>query len=158
MSRRTPRASRPRDLPPGGADRITVLETLSLAQREGRLLVARTEAGRSSPASSCSRTTVTKPTSKRSTSSLNAAGWASVALSSRPPVPKLARRASSRSLSTFRDVAWNGPFYTRAGFEEIAPGDWTEALREAAAEEAAAGLDPERRVMMRRRLYGTSEA
>lgn len=148
-----------RDLPPGAADRVTDLETLIHAQREGRLLVARTDAGETVAGfvlledhgdeahleevdvlPECGRMGIGRALVDAACTRARGQGFVSI------------------TLSTFRDVAWNGPFYARAGFEEIAPGDWTEALREAAAEEAAAGLDPERRVMMRRRLDGTSEA
>ena len=43
------------------------------------------------------------------------------------------------TLTTFRDVPWNGPFYRRRGFRELAePGPRLRAVR---AAEAAAGLD-----------------
>ncbi|WP_459642339.1 GNAT family N-acetyltransferase [Kineococcus sp. NUM-3379] len=43
------------------------------------------------------------------------------------------------TLTTFRDVPWNGPFYRRRGFRELAePGPELRAVR---AAEAAAGLD-----------------
>jgi len=148
-----------RDLPPGGADRVTDLETLIHAQREGRLLVARMDDGRTvagfvlledhgdeahleevDVVPECGRMGIGRALVEAACACARAQGFASI------------------TLSTFRDVAWNGPFYARAGFEEVARRDWTEALREAAAEEAAAGLDAERRVMMRRRLDGTSEA
>ena len=69
-----------------------------------------------------------------------------------------AKGFASITLSTFRDVAWNAPFYASAGFEEIPRSEWTEALRDSAADEAASGLDVERRVMMRRRLDGPAQA
>ena len=54
------------------------------------------------------------------------------------------------TLSTFRDVPWNMPFYARLGFEEIAPADRTPALRAVVAAETRKGLSPDRRVTMRR--------
>ncbi len=156
---RAARRFSPSDLPPGAADQVTGLETLARAQRDGRLLVARVDAGET------------------------VAGFALLVdhddeahLEEVDVLPDHGRRGIGRALveaacdrarergfasitlSTFRDVAWNGPFYARAGFEEIAPGEWSEALREAAEEETAAGLDPGRRIMMRRRLGGPSEA
>ena len=44
------------------------------------------------------------------------------------------------TLATYRDVAWNGPFYASAGFEEVGPVDQWYAAR---------GLPPEEPVMTR---------
>ena len=58
----------------------------------------------------------------------------------------------SVTLTTFRDVPFNGPFYARLGFEEV-PGDQlTPRLRAVLDDEARRGLDPARRVAMRRRV------
>jgi GNAT superfamily N-acetyltransferase len=54
------------------------------------------------------------------------------------------------TLSTFRDVPWNMPFYARLGFEVIAPEGQTPALRAVVTDETRRGLSPDRRVMMRR--------
>ncbi len=56
----------------------------------------------------------------------------------------------SVTLTTFRDVPWNMPFYARLGFEVIAPDDLTPALHAVLQDEARRGLDPARRVAMRR--------
>ncbi len=49
------------------------------------------------------------------------------------------RGADRLSLCTYRDVAWNGPFYARLGFTEVArPRPWQQELR---AHERALGLD-----------------
>jgi predicted N-acetyltransferase YhbS len=55
------------------------------------------------------------------------------------------------TLCTFRDVAWNGPFYSRLGFEVVTePGPDVAALRE---QERGLGLDDVGvRVVMRREL------
>ncbi len=54
-----------------------------------------------------------------------------------------ARGYPELTLTTYRDVPWNGPFYASEGFVEIAPADdWL----------VAHGLDPEEPVMAR---YGT---
>jgi GNAT superfamily N-acetyltransferase len=62
-----------------------------------------------------------------------------------------ARRSGQRqlTLTTFRDVAWNMPFYTRLGFEAVPPGALPAALAALLRDEAARGLDPARRVVMR---------
>jgi GNAT superfamily N-acetyltransferase len=56
----------------------------------------------------------------------------------------------SVTLTTFRDVAWNMPFYARLGFAEIPANELTAALLEILHVEASRGLDPARRVAMRR--------
>lgn len=60
------------------------------------------------------------------------------------------RRLPALTLTTYRDVAWNGPYWTRLGFREVvAPGP---GLREIRAQETARGLDVWPRVAMRRDL------
>ena len=54
------------------------------------------------------------------------------------------------SLTTFRDVPWNGPLYAHLGFVEVAPTDVGPELAARVREEAAAGLDPAARSCMRR--------
>jgi len=63
-----------------------------------------------------------------------------------------ARGYSSVTLTTFRDVPWNMPFYARLEFEEVAPPDLSAALISVLQDEVRRGLDPARRVAMRRRL------
>lgn len=53
------------------------------------------------------------------------------------------------SLTTFRDVPWNMPFYARLGFNEMLPHELTPALRSILNAEVHAGLDATRRVAMR---------
>jgi len=54
------------------------------------------------------------------------------------------------TLTTFRDVPWNLPFYRKLGFEEIPPHALSAALRAVVEDETRRGLDPSRRVVMRR--------
>ena len=54
------------------------------------------------------------------------------------------------TLTTFRDVPWNGPYYERLGFVELAPDERGPQLAELMAGEAAHGLDPVQRIAMRR--------
>lgn len=54
----------------------------------------------------------------------------------------------SVTLTTFREVAWNAPFYRRLGFQEVPEAMWTEAIRAVVREEQEAGLDPAHRVVM----------
>jgi GNAT superfamily N-acetyltransferase len=44
------------------------------------------------------------------------------------------------SLTTFRSIPWNAPFYARLGFFEWNPQDAPDAIRKALAKEAAFGL------------------
>ncbi len=54
------------------------------------------------------------------------------------------------TLTTFRDVPFNMPFYARMGFEVIPPEELSSVLRLVVQDEAHRGLDPARRVVMRR--------
>jgi GNAT superfamily N-acetyltransferase len=56
------------------------------------------------------------------------------------------------TLTTFRDLPWNMPFYIRLGFEEIPSGELSPALRSLIEDETRRGLDRNRRVAMRRRV------
>jgi ribosomal protein S18 acetylase RimI-like enzyme len=56
------------------------------------------------------------------------------------------------TLTTFRDVPWNGPYYQRLGFTELAPSERGPELVALMAAEAAHGLDPAQRIAMRRRI------
>ena len=65
-----------------------------------------------------------------------------------------ARGAGAVTLTTFRDVPWNMPFYARLGFEEVDSAHLTPALCEVVADEARRGLDGTQRVVMRWRTPG----
>ncbi len=56
------------------------------------------------------------------------------------------------TLTTFRTVPWNAPYYRRLGFRELAPGELTPGLAAVVAAETASGLDTSARVCMRREL------
>ena len=68
------------------------------------------------------------------------------------------RRHGLVTLTTFRDVPWNMPFYARLGFEEIPPNDVSSAIRSILEAEVRSGLDGARRVPMRWRARTRSEA
>ncbi len=53
------------------------------------------------------------------------------------------------TLTTFRDVPWNKPFYERCGFQVVPDAELGPELREAVTDEATRGLDPTTRVVMR---------
>jgi GNAT superfamily N-acetyltransferase len=52
------------------------------------------------------------------------------------------------TLTTFREVVWNMPWYTRLGFVELPAERWRDELRRLVAAETARGLDPARRAVM----------
>jgi GNAT superfamily N-acetyltransferase len=56
---------------------------------------------------------------------------------------------SAVTLSTFRDVAWNAPYYARLGFRILEEKEMTGGLREIRKREAQQGLPIEKRVCMR---------
>ena len=56
------------------------------------------------------------------------------------------------SLTTDRDISFNGPWYRRLGFVEIGPEDTPDWLAVMPAREAEDGLDAARRAIMVRRL------
>jgi GNAT superfamily N-acetyltransferase len=60
----------------------------------------------------------------------------------------------SVTLTTFRDVPWNMPFYARLGFRVVPPGQLSRGLRAVMNDETRRGLDPVRRVAMRRQIHG----
>jgi predicted DCC family thiol-disulfide oxidoreductase YuxK/GNAT superfamily N-acetyltransferase len=60
---------------------------------------------------------------------------------------------STITLSTFRDVPWNAPFYERLGFRRLQPADLSSALRDVRAREQHLGIVLDQRVMMRRELH-----
>ena len=65
-----------------------------------------------------------------------------------------ARAASHRALTltTFRDIPWNAPFYASAGFRNAAPHEIGPELAAIVQDETARGLDPRQRVVMRHDL------
>ena len=54
------------------------------------------------------------------------------------------------TLTTFRDVPWNMPFYERLGFRAMAPDELSQGLQRVVDNETRRGLDPSRRVVMKR--------
>ena len=63
-----------------------------------------------------------------------------------------ASRFASLTLTTFRHLPWNAPFYASLGFAEISDRDLGPELRAAMEEEGERGLDPSKRVAMKRDL------
>lgn len=63
-----------------------------------------------------------------------------------------AQQLEAVTLSTFRDVPWNRPYYERLGFRVVDDALLTPGLRALRADEASAGLDRWPRVVMLRSL------
>jgi ribosomal protein S18 acetylase RimI-like enzyme len=63
-----------------------------------------------------------------------------------------AQGMAALTLTTFRDVAWNAPYYRRLGFRELSDQELTPELREIRRHEAMRGLDRWPRICMRRNL------
>ena len=65
-----------------------------------------------------------------------------------------ARAAGHRAvtLTTFRDIPWNAPFYESAGFRELAPHELGSGLAAIVRDETTRGLDPAQRLVMSRHL------
>jgi GNAT superfamily N-acetyltransferase len=56
------------------------------------------------------------------------------------------------TLTTFRDVPFNGPLYAKRGFVHVPEAEWTSAERSLIAQQAAMGMDPALRTVMRRAI------
>ncbi len=54
------------------------------------------------------------------------------------------------TLTTFRDVPFNGPLYAKRGFSHVPEAEWTDGEREAIDAQAAMGMDRAARTVMRR--------
>lgn len=63
-----------------------------------------------------------------------------------------AKGLSAVTLTTYRDVPWNGPLYRRYDFEEVADGELGPELAGIRSAERAKGLDVQPRIAMRRWL------
>ena len=62
------------------------------------------------------------------------------------------RDLAALTLTTFRSVPWNAPYYRRLGFRELPADEITPGLARVVANETTHGLDPAQRVCMRRDL------
>ena len=60
-----------------------------------------------------------------------------------------ARTLPAVTLTTFRDIPWNGPFYARLGFVEVPHAEVNPRLAGLRAQEASRGLDVANRCAMR---------
>lgn len=142
----------PEDLAPEWTSQTTALAVYDEAQREARLIVARDAAGRVVGFALLDRVggiphleevDVEPDFGRRGIGRLlvlASCDWAR------------AQGSDRITLSTFRDVAWNAPFYARLGFDEISETALSVALRRLREKEGREGLDPSKRIMMCRLL------
>jgi hypothetical protein len=65
-----------------------------------------------------------------------------------------AQELASITLTTFRDVPWNGPYYEKLGFHVVST--LTPVLQALVDEQETWGLDPSLRVVVRRSLQDQS--
>jgi ribosomal protein S18 acetylase RimI-like enzyme len=68
------------------------------------------------------------------------------------------RGLAGLTLTTFRDVPWNAPYYERIGFRVLDDAELTPGLRKIRATEAEHGLDRWPRVCMRQETGSTGPA
>ncbi len=61
----------------------------------------------------------------------------------------LEQQLTALTLSTFRELAWNEPFYQRQGFVTLQPAQLSPRLRQVLADETQHGLPESRRCAMR---------
>jgi N-acetylglutamate synthase-like GNAT family acetyltransferase len=59
-------------------------------------------------------------------------------------------------LSTYRDVPWNGPYYTRCGFAEVPRGNWPRAMRQQIQRGNSQGHPSWHRIVMQRAVSTSS--
>jgi GNAT superfamily N-acetyltransferase len=64
----------------------------------------------------------------------------------------VSKRLPALTLTTFRDVPWNKPYYERLGFSVVDPATLSPAHVQIVRDEASRGFDPARRVTMILRL------
>ena len=64
----------------------------------------------------------------------------------------LAKGFDGMTLTTYRDVPWNAPFYRRIGFVDLEPGPERKELRETIGREADWGFAFKPRIAMRKQL------
>jgi len=58
------------------------------------------------------------------------------------------RGASALTFTTFQDIPWNGPYYTRLGFRTLTPEEISPALQRVRLEEEKNGLPKANRICM----------
>ncbi len=64
----------------------------------------------------------------------------------------VARGLKGMTLTTFEDVPWNAPYYTRLGFVRVPEDQWSRGMRQIRQEENTQGLNAWPRVVMKKTL------
>lgn len=137
------------DLPVRLAASATPVEELVEAQREGRLFVARLSTGRVVGFALLRRIDEVGHLEEVDVDPSHGRRGIGRALVEAAIEAVRDKGDPSITLTTYRDVPWNGPFYASMGFEIEEADAVTPGLREILEEEAERGLDGSRRVAMR---------
>ncbi len=140
------------DLGPGMADETVTTGELARARAEGRLWVAETTEGRAVGFALADFVDDGIHLDEIDVHPEHARRGLGAALVERVRAWAAARGAPRLTLTTFRHLPWNAPFYARLGFETLEEGALSPELAAILREEVARGLDPRRRVAMALRL------
>ena len=157
LERRAATLFSPEDLSPALAAQATAVAVYAQAQREERLIASRHVGGR---LVGFAHVTIPSEGEAAHLEELDVdPDWGRQGVGSRL-VAAVFEWAEARGfrevhLSTFRDVPWNAPFYARLGFEIVDESEWTAEMRALREAEREQGLDPDRRVLMRREVAAT---
>ncbi len=140
----------PEDLAPQLREEASSVEVFERAAREGRLWMAVHRNSRQ-PVGFALVTIVDESAHLDELDVLPDHGRQGLGAALVETVVQWARRRGfpSVTLTTFRHLPWNGPFYRKLGFEELSEAALTQELSEHLEGEAAEGLDRSKRVAMR---------
>ena len=135
----------------------TPLETLVAAQADGRLWIAVSRAGE--PVGFGLVELIETRLHLEELDVLPEHGGVGIGTALMAAIEAWARATRFREivLTTFRDVPWNAPFYQKLGYEIVEISDLDDMLLTWLRDEGARGLDPARRVAMRKRLGRNTE-
>lgn len=137
------------DLPQSLRYRVTDIETLAAAIRESRLWVANSDRDKIIGFALAEIIDQEAHLAEINVSPEHGRCGVGTSLVNRVCTWAQARGSSAVTLTTFRHVPWNAPFYAKLGFETIPASELGPELKNLMQEEAAAGLKVENRVCMR---------
>ena len=148
----------PEDLPQTGLDEQQTRDVLDRGCREGRVWVAR-ELSSDAPVGFALASFVDGAAHLAELDVLPERGRRGLGRVLVEHVVAWARSQGSPSLSltTFRHLPWNAPFYVRLGFRELGDADLGPQLRAVLQAEIDAGFDASKRVAMRLALTRSRE-
>jgi GNAT superfamily N-acetyltransferase len=137
------------ELPLEPLQAVTSLDELAAAQRDGRLWVARGRDGE--PIGFAQVEWVGGEPHLEEMNVVPSHGRRGAGRALVEAVLGWARDAGHRAvtLTTFRDLPWNAPFYARCGFRALEARELSAELRAVVDDETSRGLDPATRVVMR---------